>query len=296
MRSVFHYLRPLSLTEAVSWLDIKGSDTVVLAGGTDLMPIIRRGLLDCKYVMDVSRLEALKGFEVDGDRLSIGAGITYSEIAENHDLKQYAPVLVAAARCVGSEQVRNVGTLGGNVANASPAADSIPALMAHNTRVEIARGGALQVKPLPEVVIGAYNTSLHPGDLITRFLLEPLPAPYRAVYQRIVRRKAVSIARISLAGVGRLDDAGHMKDLRLSIGSVMPQPCRLEAAEKLLAGERPAERLFQEAASLVSMQMIRRSGVRPSTKYKKPAVEGLVVRSLFELFGECFCEGQCRCE
>jgi CO/xanthine dehydrogenase FAD-binding subunit len=137
---------------------------------------------------------------------------------------------------------------------------------------------------------------LRPGDLITRFFLEPLPLPYHAVYQRIARRKSVSIARINLAAVGCIDSEGLIRDVRLSLGSVSPQPYRATAAENFLKGKEPQQSLILEAASLVSQDMVRRSGVRPSTDYKKPAAEGLVIRSLLELFEKCGTGGDPNCK
>jgi CO/xanthine dehydrogenase FAD-binding subunit len=280
----------------MNWLGERASDTVIFAGGTDLMPRIRHGLLDCRYVIDVSRLDELKTVVVDERSIAIGAGLTYSEIIQNREIIKYAPVLAYAARCVGSEQVRNVGTLGGNVANASPAADSIPALMVHNAQVEIMIRGDVQIRSLPDVVLGTYYTSLRPGDLITKFFLEPLPRPYGAVFQRIARRKSLSIARINLAAAGCIDSEGLIRDVRLSLGSVSAQPYRATAAENFLKGKKPHRSLILEAATLVSQDMVRRSGVRPSTDYKRPAAEGLVLRSLVELFEKCGTGGEPNCK
>ncbi len=284
MRSVFQYLRPASLEDAAAWLEKNGASTVVFAGGTDLMPSMRKGEVACDYVLDISRLEELKRIELGDNLLAIGAGVTYTDLVESDLIHAHAPVVAAAARCVGSEQIRNVGTLGGNVGNASPAADSIPGLMAHNTRVEIVRQGRVLTQSLEEVILGPYHTSLKPGDLITKFLLEPLPSPYRAVYQRIGRRRAMSIARINLAVAAKVDSSGVIEDFRMSIGSMTPQPYRAFSAERMACGRKPEYALFAEIASTATQDMIKRAGVRSSTAYKKPAAEGLILKSLSELF------------
>lgn len=284
MRSVFQYIRPSSLEDAIQLLADRESESIIFAGGTDLMPAFRKGDIECKYVIDVSRLKELKGIGVDKGSLVIGAAVTYTDIVENKLIAEYAPVVAAAARCVGSEQIRNVGTLGGNVGNASPAADGIPALMVHNAQVEIIRNGEFLIKPLSEIVVGPYQTSLMPGDLITKFLLEPLAAPYRSVYRRIGRRRAMSIARINLAAVAVTESSGLVADFRMSIGSMTPQPYRAYSAERMILGKRLDRDLVAEVAALSSQEMVKRTGMRPSFEYKKPAAEGLIISSLYELF------------
>ncbi len=167
--------------------------------------------------------------------------------------------------------------------NASPAADSIPALMAHNAWVKILSSAGERVEPLGNVVIAPYKTSLKPGDLITEFLLEPLP-DYAFSFQRIARRKSLSVARINTACAGTIAEDSVISDIRLSVGSITPEPCRMTAAEEMLSGNPPDTELFFEAARAVSEEMINRSGIRSSTEYKKPAVEGLVFKALHEAF------------
>ena len=296
MRSVFQYVRPASLDEAIQWLAANASETVVFAGGTDLMPAMRKGEISCSYVLDISRLDELKVIGLENDCLVIGAGVTYTDIVENDVIREQAPTIAAAARCVGSEQIRNVGTLGGNVGNASPAADSIPALMVHNATVEIVRSGVIQTRPLAEIILGPYHTSLMPGDLITKFYLEPLPAPYRTVYQRIGRRRAMAISRINLAAAVLIDSQGAISDFRMCIGSMTPQPYRASSVETMLVGKTPNRTIIVDAARLASQDMIKRSGVRSSTEYKKPAAEGLIIRSLCELFAIDMGEDDKQCE
>ena len=128
MRSRFEYILPRSLKEALDFLGDHGSQTSIIAGGTDLMIAARNGDVASRYVVDVSRLEEMRTIAVTEGTLSIGAAVTYTEIVNSPQIAQWAPILAQAAGYVGSVQIRNVGTLGGNVANASPAADSVPPL------------------------------------------------------------------------------------------------------------------------------------------------------------------------
>src|SRR5271157_461787 len=120
MRSHFEYILPRSLKEALDFLGDYGSQTSIIAGGTDLMIAVRNGDVASRYVVDVSRLEEMRTIAVTEGTLSIGAAVTYTEIVHSPQIAQWAPILAQAAGCVGSVQIRNVGTLGGNVANASP--------------------------------------------------------------------------------------------------------------------------------------------------------------------------------
>ena len=216
MRSRFEYILPRSLKEALDFLGDHGSQTSIIAGGTDLMIAARNGDVASRYVVDVSRLEEMRTIAVTEGTLSIGAAVTYTEIVNSPQIAQWAPILAQAAGCVGSVQIRNVGTLGGNVANASPAADSVPPLLVHRARAQIRSASSERSEPLEEVIIGPYRTTLKPGEVITRFILEPLGDEYHWNFQRIARRRALSVARMNAAVIGRLDSSGVVEDLRLS--------------------------------------------------------------------------------
>lgn len=244
---------------------------------------VRNGNVASDYVMDVSRLEELRTITRTEETLLVGAAVTYTQIVSSREVQENAPALALAARQVGSRQIRNVGTLGGNVANASPAADSVPAMLVHNTWVRIQSAFEERVEPLEDVILGPYRTNLEPGELIVGFVLEPLPG-YRCEFQRIARRRALSVARINVAAAARFDVDGVTTDARLSVGSITPRPCRMAAAEDHLKGKIPDDKAIREAAVKVSSEMIRQSGMRSSTEYKRPAVEGLVVKTLSHVF------------
>lgn len=286
MTSRFQYVRPRSLKDALNFLDAHGPHTSILAGGTDLMISIRRGALTPKFVMDVSRLEELRVAEKLDGHLSVGAALTYTEIMNDPTIVELAPVLALASSFVGSLQIRNVGTLGGNISNASPASDAVTALMVHDAQVEVLSAKTSRMVPLNEFITSPYRTTLKPGELITRLLLETFEKNYRFTFQRIARRRALSIARINLAAVGQIDSRGLISDFRLSVGSITPQPARMTRAEDILKGVLPDRNLVMETAKKVSQEMVSRSGVRPSTEYKRPAVEGLVIKSLTKIFLE----------
>lgn len=286
MRSRFHYIRPQSLSEALEFLAANGSRTTILAGGTDLMIAIREGSVTADYVLDVSRLKELREISRRGDRIRVGAAAPYSEIIASPLIQEAAPLLAMAARCVGSVQIRNAGTLGGNVANASPAGDGIPPLIVHDALAEIRTGEEKRTFPVAELITGPYRTGLKPGELITAFLLEPLKPGCRISWQRVARRQSLSVARMNAAAMGEVDESGAVTGVKLSVGSVTPVCLRCSGAEQILLGKVPDEDLIERAARAVSEVMVDISGVRPTTEYKKPAVEGLVTKAFRELFLE----------
>jgi len=283
VRSRFQYIRPQSLTEALEFIAAHGDRTSLLAGGTDLMIAARKGELKSRFVMDVSRLGELNRIEKADGLLAIGAAATFTEISNSLEVLKSAPVLARAARSVGSPQIRNVGTIGGNVANASPAADSVPPLVVLRARVHIQSLSSERTPLVDELIVGPYRTSLRSDELIVRFLIEPVPKDYRWSFQRIARRKALAIARANVAALALSDANGVVEELRLCVGSILPQPARMSAAEGVMKGKIPDSDLVRQAAKEVSAEMIRRSGIRPTTEYKKPAVEGLVTKALSEI-------------
>jgi CO/xanthine dehydrogenase FAD-binding subunit len=284
MRPKLKYIKPDTLHSALEFLDNNGSETSVIAGGTDLCIKIRSGELKGRFVLDVSQILELKKVSASNGSINIGAGVTFTQLQHDVCINMHAPVISKAAASVGSVQIRNVGTLGGNVANASPAADSIPALLVHNPWVKIQSAESTRIEPLQNVVVGPYRTTLKSNELIVSFILEATPKEMNYEFIGIARRKTLSIARINAAVLGLLDSNRKISDIRICAGSITPAPGRQSEAEKYLMGKTPNLRTFLEAAELVSSDMIRKSGTRSSTEYKKPALEGLILKCLLEVF------------
>ena len=282
MRARFEYFRPESLISALQFLEAHGDQTSLLAGGTDLMIAARNGELKSRFVLDISRLDELNRIEKIDGLCAVGAGVTFTEISNSPEILKCAPLLARAAKTVGSPQIRNLGTIGGNVANASPAADGVPPLVVLRTRAHIRSFSSERTPFVEELITAPYRTSLKPDELIVRFLIEPIPSGCRWSFQRIARRKSLAIARANVAVLASLGSQGIVEDLRLCVGSILPQPARMRMAEETLKGNVPNPELIRRASETVSAEMIRRSGIRPTTEYKKPAVEGLVIKALSE--------------
>ena len=282
MRSDVEYLRPLSLEEAVDFLSDHGPETKPLAGGTDLLIDMRSGKLKARYIMDVARIPELSGITVTEEGLSIGAGATITEIALSETVKRLAPVLRKACLTFGSPQIRNTATIGGNIANASPSADTIPPLIVHETVAVVAGPAGRRRIPVEESTAGPYKSNIGPDELLVRFILKPAEGKW-CEFLKIGRRKALAIARVSMAVVAEKDARGAISFIRFCLGSSTPVPCRIVEVEKFLAGKIPDEAVLSEGGRLAAGKMIEISGRRPTTVYKEQAVKGLFRRLLYPM-------------
>lgn len=251
----------------------------IIAGGTDLVIGLRSGDLKPRVLIDITGIEELRKIEERDGMIWIGAGVTHHEIASSPLVRKYGGVLVEAACWIGSPQIRNLGTVGGNIVNASPAADTVPPLMAMNATVRVvSREGEREVA-LDRLFCRPYESNLEPHEILAQVKFPKLSSTARSSYIRLARRGAMAIARMSVAVVFE-SEQGRVEDLRISIGSVTPTPQRMSEAEAVLEGRSPDEEGLRLAAHQISKRMIRQSGVRPSTSYKKPVVEALFIRAM----------------
>ena len=279
MRSDVEYVRPSNLEEATGFLSDHGPETKLLAGGTDLLVDLRAGKLKARYLMDITRIPELSGIALTGEGLSIGAGATISEIAQSELVDRFAPVLRKACLTFGSPQVRNTATIGGNIANGSPSADTFPPLIVHEAVAVVAGPRGERRIPVEKSAAGPYRSNLGPDEMIVRFTLKTAEGRY-SEFLKIGRRKALAIARVNMAVLLEKDSGGTIRFIRFSLGSSTPVPCRVREVEEFLDGKIPGEAVVTEGGRLVAQRMIEISGRRPTTVYKEQAVVGLFRRLL----------------
>lgn len=278
------YVRPDSLDEALDFLDEYGAETEILAGGTDVVVDLKAGeLSQKKYILDVGRLEALRGIEITDEGLSVGAGVTLSEIFNSRTLVEHAPALQKCAHTFAGRQIRNVATIGGNVAHCSPCGDTVPPLLIHEARAVLAGKSGRREVPVEQIASGPYACALPPEEIIVRFILEPAVDIDFADFQKIGRRKALAISRVSMAAMVRRDPGGRIGFVRFCLGSCTPTPQRFKIVENHLKGKMPAESLIWEAGRLLTDRMFAITGKRASAVYKEPAIQGLFFRMFYPL-------------
>lgn len=273
------YFRPQTLAEALSFLAESKGMTTIIAGGTDVMVDLRSGELRPDNLLDVSRLPELKGIRLEGEELVVGAGVTLSEIYNSPVLAEWAPALQKAACNFASKQIRNVATIGGNVAHCSPCGDTIPPLVVHEAQAVFASAAGERRVPIEQVATGPYKCFLSPNEIITSFVLKPRKTTF-ADFKKIGRRKDLAIARLSLAVMVDKDESNHISLARISLGACTPTPHRMTAVEDFLVGKEPTRELLFAAGRLLAEKMIEITGRRSSIIYKEPAVQGLLVRLL----------------
>ena len=233
----------------------------------------------------MNALPELTNLDLDRDEPYIGAGVTFQRLAADLELVERYPVLAQAAATVGSVQIRRTATIGGNVANASPAADGISALIAVGAVVEITSVHKQRSCPLEDLITGPYKTTLSEDELILGFILNPIPTHRAQLFKKVGRRSAVSVARLNLAIC--LDS--NLDDPRVVLGSCFPTPRRLIDVEKLIRAGRPGSKLWQAAGKQAASHFINVCGIRESAAYKAPAIERVTsaaLRQAWALRGE----------
>jgi CO/xanthine dehydrogenase FAD-binding subunit len=235
-------------------------------------------------LLDLSGLEALRGIERVDNELVIGAATTFSQLRHDPTVREHFPALAAAAAEVGGWQIQNRATLGGNVANASPAGDSLPVLLVLEVRVDCCGPEGERTLSYNEFHTGYRQTALGPGELIARFRL-PMPRPgTRQGFHKAGTRQAQAISKVVLSMAGRVE-AGRIVELRLAAGSVAATPIRLRAAEAAAIGEVPSEGA-PLAARAARQETNPIADVRSSAEYRSVVLGRLVQRWVASLADE----------
>ena len=277
----FEYIAPDTLDETISLLSRYGSDAAMLAGGTDLLVAFRRPKpVGANVVIDISRVGELGGLSAAGGAMSIKPLITHARLESSELLRRYAPLLAAAASAIGSPQIRNRGTIGGNIMNAATCADTVPPLVALGATVTLRSARAVRQIFLADLFLRPYETHAAPDEVLTEIRFSSLGSDAGSAFIKLGRRNALSISRLSVAAILRIGRDSRIAEARIVPGAAFPTWQRVSAAEELLLGERPSSRLFAAAGTRVSREMIRETGRRWSSQYKEPVLAVLVRRAL----------------
>lgn len=266
------------LDGALDVLARSGDRCQVLAGGTDVMIQLARGEIAPSTLLHVENVPDLRGVEVNGD-VRIGALVTHRQLARGASGPGFRSLAESAAT-VGGLQTQVVGTIGGNVCNASPAADTLPALLVHDARVTLRSSRGSRTVPLEEFVLGRRATVREPDELLTDITLSTPPEGSGDVYLKVGRRSAMEVAIVGLAM--RLDVAGDGRatDARVALASVGPRPIRCRAAEAALTAGSLDDEAIGRAAQAVLDDISPLDDVRGSADYRRRVIPGLVRRAV----------------
>lgn len=280
----FTYIRPDSLSQAISMLNDPTYTNRPLAGGTDLLVHLHQEEPDYTRLVDISKLPELKEISLNNNVITLGAGVTYSEAIESEILEEKVPFLVEACQSIGGPQIRNTGTIGGNIANAAPCADSLPVLVCLDAEARILGSQGERKLLVSQLVEGPNHTQIKPGELLTHFIFNTPPLGVKTAYIKLGRRNAQAISRMTVAVMGGVDADGRVDYIHITPGAITPQTMRFAEPESMMLHQIPTVELIANIGRKVAETMISITGRRWSTEYKEPVIAKLTERALTQVF------------
>src|ERR1700730_18577562 len=278
----YQLISPASLHDA---LEVLARDPEVwkpFAGGTDLMVLLESGKLPHKNYVNIWNLKELRGIEVTGADVTMGALTTYTDVQANAVLREEFPMLCQAARETGGLAIQNRGTLGGNIGNASPAADSPPALLAYDAELELASTSGSRWVPYQGFHTDYKRMLIQPQELLTRIRLPRPPGGLQHYYRKVGTRKAQAISKVCFAGSARMNGA-QVADLRIALGSVAPIPIRCLATESVLINQRLDRTTIEEGKQALAKEIAPIDDIRSTRDYRLQVALNLLEDFLFRL-------------
>ena len=277
---VYHH--PTDLKEALSVLNELPGEFRVIAGCTDVIPAIRRGVWSFDQglnVVDIKGIRTLHSITKDGDTIRIGAATRLSDIEHSSLIREHAPILADTVREMASLQVRNSGTIGGNLCSASPAADTAPPLLVLDANVRVEGINKEELVPLTRFFVGPGETTLGPREILTEIQFPVMKNDERSWRIKLGRRDAFTLSIISVATWVKIKE-GYFDAVRIALGAVAPTPMRATEAEKYLVGKEANEDVIDEAVRIVAGEVRPISDVRASAEYRKDMAHILTKRAL----------------
>jgi len=277
----FEYAVPRTLAEAYAHLG-NGKRTALLAGGTDLIIQLREYRRSCDQVIDLKHIPELTSFHVTAAGvLEIGAAVPLARIYEDAEIRRRWSVLIDAASMIGGIQVQGRASLGGNLCNASPAADSPPALIVLGATLRIGSAAGFREIPVADFFLGPGRSTLQPGELLVQIVVPPLPARSGGFYHRFTPRNEMDIAVASAGAWLQISaDGQRIEAARVAIGAVGPTPLAVPAAAEALAGQTPGDAAFTRAGEAAAATARPITDMRGSAAQRRHLIKVLTERAL----------------
>ena len=278
----FEYIEPRSIPEICSLLYRYGDEAKILAGGTDLLVRMKEKEIRPRYLIDLKAIPGLNFIRyVEGNGITIGALTCLSDLEESPLIQEKARILTRAAPTIGAIQTRNKATLGGNLCNASPAADMAPALLALEARVKLIGLEGERIIPLEDFFLGPGKTCLNPGEILAEIIIPGKMLGKTGVYLKHSTRRALDLAIVSTAVVMETgSDRAYIQDIKIALGAVAPTPLRLKSVEEMLKQELPEEPLLEQAAQKAATEVSPITDLRASAEYRREMVRVLLKRGI----------------
>jgi len=281
----FDYFEPQSIDEALSLLKKLRGEAKVLAGGTDLLVQMKQRNIAPKYLVNIKGIPGLDRIRYsEKEGLTIGSLATIADLEDSLIIRERYPILHTAARELGTQQVRNVATVGGNLCNASPAAETAPALIALGASAKIVSRSKEKVVKLEDFFTGPGETVLKTGEMLVEIYVPKLASNSKGVYFKHAFRKKLETAIVGIAVLANFNGKGEsFKDIRIVLGAVAPTPKRALRAEEIARGKRMDESLLEEVAFLSSEESNPITDVRATAEYRREMVKVFVKRAIKEM-------------
>lgn len=280
----FELLQPGSLAQALEMKKDYREGAKILAGGTDLLVLLKDGKLRAQAVMSLGRLSELNFIRSEGERgVAIGALVSHSDVAASRIIQQRCPDLAEACAQVGAAQIQNLGTLGGNLCNASPAADAAPPLLLMDALLTLASARGERRVAIHDFFLGPRRTVLEPDEILKEIFV-PQPAGRRgATYLKLGRRKAMEIAIVGVGVAIHLNGSDRIvSECRIAMSSVAPTPLRARRGEAIFTNREIGDELIEEAAEVAAEEASPISDVRATRGYRLDMIRVLCRRAARE--------------
>lgn len=270
----FEYHVPACLSEALSLLKQYGSDGKIISGGTDLIPKIKAGVVKFDHLISLKQLDELRHITYEpGKGLTIGACVDLRTAEANETIRSLYPALYEGMHSMANTQVRNRGTIAGNICNAIPSADTAPALLVYDASLKICSADGTRIVPIREFFTGVCRTVLEPWELLTEIILPEPKAGAFSVYYKYAIRKALDLAMIGVAANVLTDDDNVVQDVRIALGAVAVTPKLAEKTQEYLLGQVLDEEHILHAAQLASQEdCLPISDIRATAEYRRRMV------------------------
>jgi len=278
------YFTPQKIEEALEILSRYGKEIKIIAGGTDLLIQYYDRLYEINGWLDLKNIKELKEIKIHQNQMGIGAMVTHAQLEKSAEIKKYFPILSQAAADIGSPQIRNRGTIGGNIVNASPAGDLLAPLMAYDAQFRLLSIQGEKIVSAEEFFIGPKKTILELAQLLTQITLSLPKKKTYGCWVKIGKRKALIIATITLALVVEMaEDNKTVKDVRTCLGSVAPTPIEIKEIRNKMIGKNFNQLDFAELGQMVEDKISPIDDIRGTREYRKDVAKNIMINALEEI-------------
>ena len=278
----YQLVTPSSLADVLALLKSEPGVWKPFAGGTDLMVLLEAGRLPHRNYVNIWGLAELRGIDVNDTHVTLGALTTYTDVQADPTLRSEFPMLCQAASETGGLAIQNRGTLGGNIVNASPAADSPPALLAYDAEIELMSSGGSRWLPYQEFHTGYKQMKIESDELLSRIRLPRNTSGFTHYYRKVGTRKAQAISKVCFAAVGKIED-GRIAETRIVVGSVAPIVVRCVQTENILRSQKPDAGTIASACATLLAEISPIDDIRSTANYRVQVSKNLLTDFLSTL-------------